>query len=127
MKFNSKYYELYKDNYNIYNLIKKINHNYNLYYNKAEKNFVIVNSANNNEICMKITYISSEILKNLQITRKENAKNLLQDIENYNYDLKTKNLNLIKQKVVDKAANLTKFSNRVNHLNLNDLNKIIGE
>ena len=47
-----KYFKEYKDMFNNYNLITKINPNYKLYRNTKMGCFVILNSAKNNQICL---------------------------------------------------------------------------
>ena len=69
MKNNISKMQIYKDMYNIYNLITKINKNYKLYFDNNDKLFKIINVANNNEICLKTKHLSSDIIKTLQKTK----------------------------------------------------------
>ena len=100
MKFNLNYCVLYKDNFNVSNLIKKINPQYKLYFNQKDKVYFIVNSAKNNEICLKFY--------------------------NFNYLTELKNKNSIIENTSQKIIELNNFSKRVNHLSQTTLTKIIG-
>ena len=71
MRINNNYIELYKDNYNIYNLITKIDKNYQLVFNKKKKIFQIINIAKNNQICLIFNNFSLNILKILCFKKAE--------------------------------------------------------
>ena len=126
MKFNEKYFKEYKDMFNNYNLITKINPNYKLYRNTKMDCFVILNSAKNNQICLNFNSFCQNILKTLQYSRVENSKNIFADIEQNNNFIEQKSTNLFKQNTADKLCEISKFSKRVNHLSNKTLNKIIG-
>lgn len=123
--FNSKYFVLYKDNYNIYNLIKKIDRHYLLYFNTKDKSFYIVNSAKNNQICLKFNNFSSNILKILQSTLIENSSKIFNFIEEYNNRLRENILKNNKLSLLDKLIETQKYSRRTNKFLKKDINKII--
>ncbi len=126
MRENLKYAKLYKDNYNICNLIKKINRAYRLLFDEYNKLFIIINSANNNEICLKFKSISPEIIKILQKSKIENAKKIFDEIDSFNENLTQKNIKALKEKTIDSAYELTKFASRTNNITNESINKIIG-
>lgn len=126
MKFNLNYCVLYKDNFNVSNLIKKINPYYKLYFNKKDKIYFIVNSAKNNEICLKFYNFNQNVLKILQSTKVENSHKLFKEIDNFNYLTELKNKNSIIENTSQKIIELNNFSKRVNHLSQTTLTKIIG-
>lgn len=126
MKFNLNYCVLYKDNFNVSNLIKKINPQYKLYFNQKDKIYFIVNSAKNNEICLKFYNFNQNVLKILQSTKVENSHKLFKEIDNFNYLTELKNKNSIIENTSQKIIELNNFSKRVNHLSQTTLTKIIG-
>ena len=126
MKFNLNYCVLYNDNFNVSNLIKKINPQYKLYFNQKDKIYFIVNSAKNNEICLKFYNFNQNVLKILQSTKVENSHKLFKEIDNLNYLTELKNKNSIIENTSQKIIELNKFSKRVNHLSQTTLTKIIG-
>ena len=126
MKFNLKYCVLYNDNFNLSNLIKKINPQYKLYFNQKDKVYFIVNSAKNNEICLKFYNFNQNVLKILQSTKVENSYKLFKEIDNFNYLTELKNKNSIIENTSQKIIELNNFSKRVNHLSQTTLTKIIG-
>ena len=127
MKLNFNKLQLYKDNYNIYNLITKINYGYRLYHCQEESCFYIINIANNNEICMKFTNFNDEILKKLQISRIENIQKIFRQIDIDNENL-TNNLHKnMKQKFDDSLAELHWLCKRTNQLSSLQIDKIIEE
>lgn len=126
MKFNLNYCVLYNDNFNLSNLIKKINPQYKLYFNQKDKVYFIVNSAKNNEICLKFYNFNQNVLKILQSTKVENSHKLFKEIDNFNYLTELKNKNSIIENTSQKIIELNNFSKRVNHLSQTTLTKIIG-
>ena len=126
MKFNLNYCVLYNDNFNVSNLIKKINPQYKLYFNQKDKVYFIVNSAKNNEICLKFYNFNQNVLKILQSTKVENSHILFKEIDNFNYLTELKNKNSIIENTSQKIIELNNFSKRVNHLSQTTLTKIIG-
>lgn len=124
MQYNMQNLELYFDNYNIYNLIKKIDKDYILYYNKKEKLFIIINSAKNNQICLKIDNIQSNIIKTLQKTLVENSSKLFKEIDENNEILTHKTINNIKERTIDSMTELIDFAKKTNSISQKDINKI---
>lgn len=126
MKFNFKYCFLYQDNFNIYNLIKKINADYRLYFNSKDKIYFIVNIAKNYEICFKFYNFNTNILKNLQYSKIENSLQIFREIDNFNLMTELKNKKSITDSTTLKIAEIANVSKRLNHLSSNTVNKIIG-
>ena len=127
MKVNFDKLKLYKDNYNIYNLITKINRGYRLYYCQDEKMFYVINIANHNEICMKFDSFNCNILKNLQISRIENANALFSEIDNNNLKIKNNLQKNCLNKFDNLLAELNSFCKRAGHVSSSQINKIIEE
>ena len=127
MNLNFNKLKLYKDNYNIYNLITKINNGYRLYFCQEEKLFYIINIANRNEICHKFSTVNAEILKFLQISRVENAQNLFNDIEKSNTKLSQKIQKNNIEKFNNMLAELSYQSSRNNHITSSVINRVIEE
>lgn len=92
MRSSLKFKTLYKDNFNYYNLITKINSNYKLYFNQKTKMFEIINIANNNEICLIFSNFSFNLIKKLQMSSINNSYELFKSIDDHN------------QKIIDKYA-----------------------
>ena len=122
---DSNKFEFYKDNFNIYNLVTKINPYYKLIFDKINKCFLIINTANFNEICLKFHSFNANILKNLSETRIENSYKLFNYIDEYNNILLEKNKNNASKKLSDSMLNLFAYSTRVNSITKNDINKIL--
>lgn len=126
MKFNNLFFESYKDQFNYYNLIQKINPGYRLFFNKRDKKFAIVNIFRNNEICKTFNSFYGNILQDLRFFKIENFNNILKNIDLHNEKLTLNN----NQKCHDLNNNLIHETevllNRSNHIEHNDINKIIG-
>lgn len=119
------FYEEYKDNFNIYNLITLIDKNYRLVFDKINKCFCIINIANNNEICLKFNKFSLNIIKTLQKTRVENSNKIFKEIDNFNEKLREKNITNSKILVNDSIKELTNYLKRTNSISQKDINAII--
>ena len=124
MKLNFNKLQLYKDNYNIYNLITKINPYYRLYFDLDKKFFIIINIANSNEICMKFNSFNTNILKILQLTKVENSKNLFDFIDFHNEEINNKNLKNQKDKTQNMLNELNKICKRKSQITSCTINKI---
>lgn len=94
------------DIFNISNRIKKINKNYNLFFNKStdcyeiwdNKNFLICTLPFKNLDCRNLDYLRMQLSKN--------NKEILDDIENFN-SIKQKEINEeIKEKALSRAENI---------------------
>ncbi len=127
MKLDSNRYEKYFDMFNHYNLIIKVNSGYKLFFDKKEKCFVVINTAKNNQICLKTYNISDNLSKILQITRVENSKEIFENIDKFNKNLIDKNQNNLNDEIKQKTVDLVNFSKRVSNISNKDLNKIIEE
>lgn len=118
--------EIYKDMFNKFNIIKKINPNYILCFDKVKKSFIIINSAKNNQICLNFNSFCVNIEKQLQKTLVENSRKLFLDIDTENEKLfkqeQTNAFNLAKDKMVEAK----KFLGRTNKILQSDINKITG-
>lgn len=123
MKLNFNHIKLYKDNYNIYNLIKKINSVYTLFYDIKNLRFLIVDSEKN-EICLTAEKIDSSVLLKLQKTRVENSKNIFDEIEINNAKIEEQSIKHIKQKTCDFAADYINLSKRTNKISEIELKKL---
>lgn len=119
-----KFCELYFDNYNIYNLIRRVDDGYKLCFNKKDKLFMIINSAKNNQICVKFDKISPEIVKNLQKSRVENSRKIFAEIEEFNLSLAKEQQDKCKQKLLDITKEFRSVESRVTHITGEGKNKI---
>lgn len=126
MKFNSIDYVLYKDQFNYYNLIRKINPNYRLFLNKKNKWFYIININNNFEQCYSFKKISDNFLHQLYFSQIHNFNKILNSIEESNSTLEENNKNNLYNKTSFTLNEIKKINNRSNNINTNDINKIIG-
>lgn len=122
---NNIYFDYYKDNYNIYNLITKINKYYRMVFNKKEKNFNIINIAKNNQICLKFNSFSENIINKLLKTRVENSYQIFKNIDECNEKIKDKNQLNTQEELSDKITNLLNYSKRVNSISNRDIELII--
>jgi len=120
-----RFIEPYKDMYNYYNLITKINSNYTLCFDKKHKCFLVVNFANNNEICLKFSNFSQNIPQILQKTQISNSKKLFDFIDKNNEILKEKNAKNITNKIKDKTLEIDWLIKRKSKVLPNDIKKII--
>lgn len=102
MKLNRNVYKEYKDMFNIYQIITKINKGYRLYFNLNNKKFYILNTNRNNEICLMFDNFSRNILKDLQFSKIENLNINLKFIDEFNEKLYEKNIKNLKQISSDK-------------------------
>lgn len=117
--------ELYKDMYNIYNLITKINPNYRLYFDKIKKKFLIINIKNNYEICLSFENFSFNILKTLQETQIEHSSKLFEQLDLENEIKNEKYYNNTLDSLSLKTRELAKYSLRTNKILQSDIDKII--
>lgn len=127
MKINTNRFEEYKDNFNIYNLITKIDKNYRLCFDKIKKRFSVINIAKNNQICLNFNSFSLNIIKLLQITRVENSQNLFNFIDENNLNVYEKNKQNCITSIADAMRSLNEFSKRTNSISKTDINKIIKD
>lgn len=113
MKFDQLIRTPYKDNFNYYNLITKINAGYRLFFNQKEKMFEIINFANFNEICLKFRSFDFNLLEFLQKTQIKNAKNIFEEIEINNKNIEKNfvqnNINFSLEKFKDAAKQTSKI------------------
>lgn len=116
MNFNQ--YELYKDQFNIYNLITLINKNYRLVFDKKNKIFCVLNIAKNYQICLKFKAFNKNIIFLLQKTKVENSKKLFDEIEKFNENLNKKYLNNKLEETADKFREITKIYKRLNAISI---------
>lgn len=126
MKFKSNNYELYKDQFNYYNLLKKINPGYQLYYNKKHHSFDIINVNNNFELCYSFINFSQNILNHMLFSQIQNYNKVLQNIETNNERIEQNKSYQRYSKTQFSINEINKLNNRSNHINSNDINKIIG-
>lgn len=121
-----KYLEEYEDMYGIFEQIKMINPYYKLYFNKKDKNFVVINTNNGNEICYSFKSFNHNILKTLAKSQVKNASAVFEEIELHNEkiesDYKKKSKEMLKTRIED----LYSYSKRTNKITNSDINKIIG-
>lgn len=117
----------YKDMFNYYNLITKIDPGYKLVFNQRDKLFMVINSAKNNQICLKFSMFSFDLFKKLQMSRIENSKYLFQKIDNYNQSLEQKKIKKLKDNVTVKSFDLINYSKRTSSITKKDIKKIIEE
>lgn len=126
MKFNNLYYKPYKDQFNLYNLIKKINAGYRLYFNNKDKVFIIFNIDNNFEQIKIFSSFSENILRDLRFSKICNLNNILKYIDESNENLKLNNEKKINNISSFVSNEITTISSRSNSISQSDLNKIIG-
>lgn len=124
MKFTHKHIKPYFDNFNICNLIKKINKNYRLCFDTKNKNFLVLDISNNYQICLKTNRVDSRILFKLQQTSTSNSEHIFKEIEIHNEKLKQKILQDTKEKAIDSAVEISRYSKRTNLLTNREINKI---
>lgn len=126
MKFNSNIFEPYKDQFNLYNLIKKINPAYKLYFNKKYRKFIIINSDKNNEVCKEFYSFSENILQDLRFSKIENSNNVFKFIDKHNQKLE-QDITCKNKEIINTISSEYKtLSNRSNNITKSDLSKIIG-
>ena len=116
----------YNDMYNYSKRIKKINKNYELFYDSFNKLFIILNNANNGEICLKFNSFNLNIENILQKTSVKNSRILFKEIEETNNKLDNLKLKKVKNSLTDKCNELTMYSYRTNKILQSDINKILG-
>lgn len=127
MKFNNLYFKPYKDMFNIYNNIRKINRGYRLFFNIKNNKFAVVNIYKNFEICKEYSSIFENIEQDLRFFKIENYNNIIQFIDECNYKSITNNNKNIKQSCSNFANEISIISSRSNKISENDFNKLIGE
>lgn len=123
---NKKNWQEYHDMFNLCHRIKLINKDYVLVFDNFNKLFIIINSANNNEICLKFTNFNINIENILLKTSVKNAKELFSEIENVNILKQDNALKKTKEEFSDKAKDLISYSARTDKISRNDINKILG-
>lgn len=120
-----RFIEPYKDMFNYYNLITKINPNYTLCFDKKSKKFLVVNFANNNEICLKFDNFSFNIEQYLQKMQISNAKKIFDFIEKNNEKIEMQNTKKIVSKTSAKMEEISWLSKRTNKILPGAIKKII--
>ncbi|MBQ8451565.1 MAG: hypothetical protein IJ538_02180 [Clostridia bacterium] len=113
MKLNSNEFVEYNDQFNYYNLITLIDKNYKLVFNYKKKLFMILNSANNNEICYTFSNFKVNLINILQKTRVEHSTKIFDEIENINNLVIEKNIKNNTLSIKDKLNDLYKTSSRI--------------
>lgn len=126
MKFNSINFKPYKDQFNLYNLIKQINDGYRLYFDNKEKIFVIVNIYRNYEIIKTFKSFYENILHELRFSKIENLNQIIKYIDISNQELELKKESKLKNITSFISKEINQISNRSNTIRKSDLNKIIG-
>lgn len=116
----------YHDMFNYYQRIKKINKNYLLCFDNINKFFIILNTAKNNQICLKFNNFCLNIEKILQKTKIENASKLFVEIDENNKKLVNSNLKNAKNDMTNKILDLNSYCKRTNKILQSDIDKIIG-
>ena len=127
MKFNSLYCFEYKDMYNIYTKIKRINKHYKLYYNIKDKCFLIINTANFNEICLNFSSFNLNVEKLLNFSNVKNFEKVIKYIEQSNYQTEEKKVTLAKEKTLTACNECRNLLNRTSKISTHEIDKIIGE
>lgn len=117
---------LYKDMFNYFNRIKKIDKDYVLLFDNINKLFIIINSAKNNEICLKFNDFKLNIEEVLQRTRIENSTKIFNEIDNINSKVLNDNFKKSRQDLENKVVDLNEYSKRTNKILQSDINKILG-
>lgn len=110
---NNNYYITYKDMFNIYNLITKINPDYRLVFSTKYKYFAIINIAKNNQICLKFTNFSLDIITKLQQTRVERKKIIFKELDEFNDNLTNKKTQICKDLIIDNYKENKYLSSRL--------------
>lgn len=127
MHLNSNQYEIYKDQFNIYNIITKIDKNYRLVFDKINKRFSIINIAKKCQICLNFDNFYQNIENFVKFTRVENSKKLFNFIDEENQKNSTNKHKKLINETSDKLLDLTKTLNKT-HSNLdNKLKKLIED
>lgn len=126
MKFNNLHFKPYKDLFNNYNKIKKINPGYKLYFNNKDKKFVIVNIYNNFEICKVFDTLFGNFEDDLRFSEIRNINQILQKIENDNFSLSQKFKIINSEKQALAMKNFSQISSRSTKIKQTDIDKIIG-
>lgn len=127
MVFSNSFFEEYKDIFNYYNLITKINPFYKLYFNKKDRCFCVVNSAKNNQICLNFNDFNTNIINILQKTQIKNSTKLFEEIDNFNENLIQKNLDSKKDLTIQKIKSTLNILSKKSIISQNTLKKIIEE
>lgn len=127
MKFNNIYFTEYKDQFNLYNLIKTINPYYRLYFNNKNKKYYIININKNFEICKEFLLFSGNILHDLRFFKVENMNKIIKFIETENSELDYKRKLEIIELLNNSSKEIMNLCNRSKLINEKDINKIIGE
>ncbi len=127
MRFNNLHNILYNDLYNISNRIKQINPNYELYFNRKIKKFLIINSANNYEICLNFDNFNQNIENILKNSACNNFESLIKSIEDNNNKIELLQHNSTKEKTTEACLECINLINKSSNISNNDINKIIGE
>lgn len=126
MKFNNLFFKPYKDMFNLYNKIQKINSGFRLYVNVKNHKFAIVNIYKNFEICKEFNNIFENIEQDLRFSKIENYNKIINFVEHENKKL----MDLQEEKSKSTINNLTHeilaISSRSNNILQSDINKIIG-
>ena len=126
MKFNNKNLTPYKDQFNYYNLVQKINPSYRVFFDRVDKQFKLVNVNKNNEVCMCFNSFSNNIISNLRFSQIENFTKILSYIDDENEKTSIRNSLNLKQNSKDVIQEFHKITNRSSTIDKNDINKIIG-
>lgn len=127
MNINFNYHTLYKDNFNLYNLIKKINPYYQLFFDKKHKTYLIINSAKNYEICLKFNNFNQSILKILNFSRVENSKQIYSFVDINNEKLVKANKEKITQNTINKFNEIKHYCKRTKINKIKNIKKYIEE
>ena len=116
------------DIYFINKRIKQINLNYKIFYNTLAKRYEVHDLSNpKHSLCVTTTnYPSFNLIKKLIITKRENIKTLISQIENDNSNLEQIKTNNLLDKSNEKFKEIINYSQKTTHsLTKTEIDKIV--
>ena len=121
---NTNYRE-YKDMFNYYKIITKINPFYKLCFDNKAKNFVVINTEINDEVCLRFSNFSINVELELQKSQIKNANKIFDMVEQHNIFVQEKHKKNLADNLYIKLNELLSYSKRTNHISDSDIKKII--
>ena len=86
----NEFYQEYRDLFGYYKIITKINPFYKLCFDKKAKDFVVINTDRNEEVCIRFDEFNFNLEKSLQESHVKNAEKIFEMVDEHNREVEQK-------------------------------------
>ena len=121
----NEFYQEYRDLFGYYKIITKINPFYKLCFDKKAKDFVVINTDRNEEVCIRFDEFNFNLEKSLQESHVKNAEKIFEMVDEHNREVEQKAKKDSSYMLKTRLNELFSYSKRTNHISDSDIKKII--